>query len=254
MPDPAPPALAWSDAPPPAQDTRLRTLALYLVGGVGVFVVTGVLVAGLVGEDTSILASLAAYLLNFASFAGAAYLLGVYRQGLSWREFGLRPFAPAWLGAALLGALAVLPLRACAALAAQMTLGGGLDQLEPRLDLIVPEGAPGLNLVVTLLGAGLLAPMAEELYFRGLLHRWFWARLPQRPWLRVALSAAIFGIGHFDSIGVAASSFFLGALCAVVYERSRSLWLAIAVHAANNSLAVLLVYASVLLLENGPVS
>jgi membrane protease YdiL (CAAX protease family) len=41
-------------------------------------------------------------------------------------------------------------------------------------------------------------------------------------------------------------------LCALVYERSRSLWLSIAVHAANNSLAVLLVYASLSFLENAP--
>ena len=240
--------------PPPVQDTRGRTLALYLAGGIGLFVLTGLAAARLVGADVTLLASLAAYLINFACFAGAAYLLGVYRQGLTWQEFGLRPFAPRWLGAALLGALILLPVRACAALVAQVTLGGGLEQLETRMDLIVPQGDVGLNLLVTLLGAGLLAPMAEELYFRGLLHRWFWARLPGRPWLRVVLSAAIFALGHFDSAGVVASSFFLGVLCALVYERTRSLWLSIAVHAANNSLAVLLVYASLSVLENVPAS
>lgn len=242
--EPAADPLAPVPAPPPVQDTRWRELGLYLLAGFGVFVVAGVVVAQLVGTATTILASLVIYLLNFACFAGAAYLLGVYRQRLTWTEFGLRPFPVRWLGVALLAAVALLPVRACAALAMQVTLGGGLDQLEPRMDLIVPQGDVGLNLFVTLLGAGLLAPLAEELYFRGLIHRWFWARFPGRPWLRVALSAGIFALGHFDSAGVVASSFFLGMLCALVYERTRSLWLAVAVHAVNNSLAVLLVYAA----------
>ena len=47
---------------------------------------------------------------------------------------------------------------------------------------------------------------------------------------------------------MAASTFFLGLICAVAVERRGSLWLAVLIHAANNSLAVVLVYA-VLALE-----
>lgn len=238
---------------PPVADTRGRELLLYLLGGFGVFVLGGLLVGRLAGSATTLLASLAAYLFNFICFAGAAYFLGVRRQNLTWAEFGLRPFPPRWLGVALGAALAVLPLRAAAALVAQVVLGGGLDQLEDRMALIAPGGNLALNLLVTLLGAGLLAPLAEEFYFRGLLHRWFWARFPNQLWLRLVLSSALFGLGHFDSVGVAASGFFLGLLCAWVYERTRSLWLSIAVHAVNNSLAVLLVYAALALQDNLPV-
>lgn len=240
-------------APAPlVQDTRWRELALYLAGGLGLFVVLGLVLGPRLGPTNSLLVSLVLYLINFACFAGVTYVLGVRRQGLTWAEFGLRPFAPRWLSVALLAAVALLPVRACAALAAQMLVGGGLPNLQGRMDIIVPPGDPGLNLVATLAGAGLLAPLAEELYFRGLLHRWFWARFPSQPWLRVALSAGLFGLGHFDSAGVAASSFFLGALCALVYERTRSLWPSIAVHAVNNSLAVLLVYASLALQGRAP--
>ncbi len=248
-----PPALAELAfvEPPvaPVQDTRWRTLLLYLLGGFGLFALSGLLVTRLVGSTTTtILASLAAYLLNFMCFAGAAYWLGVRRQGLTWADFGLRPFPlrslAVWLGAAVL----VVPVRAVAALVAQVVLGGGLEQLDARMDLIVPPGGPlGLNLLLTVLGAGLLAPMAEELYFRGLIHRWFWARFTDNPWLRVLLSSAIFALGHYDSVGVVASSFFLGLLCALAYERTRSLWVSIAIHAINNSLAVLLVYAALAL-------
>ena len=88
----------------------------------------------------------------------------------------------------------------------------------------------------------MLAPISEELYFRGLIHRWFQSRL--RFWPRVLLSSAIFGLAHFDSIGVAVSSFMLGLINAVAYERSESVWLPIAIHMITNSFGVILLYVA----------
>jgi membrane protease YdiL (CAAX protease family) len=226
--------------------TAWRELLLYLLGGFGTFLVGSLLLSRFIGHIT-ILASLALYLLNFMCFAGAAYFLGVRRQNLTWAEFGLRPFGWQWLALALGLALAILPLRAAAAFVVQMLLGGGLDQMKSRMEIVAPAGSLGINMVLTLIGAGLLAPVAEELYFRGLLHRWCWARFPNRTWLRVLLSSTFFALGHIDSLGVVASTFFLGVLCALAYERSRSLWLSIAIHIVNNSLAVVLLYAALAL-------
>lgn len=240
--EPAPAALPA----PPVQDTRWRTLLLYLLAGFGLFILAGLVVTRLTGSTptNTILASLVAYLVNFLCFAGAAYFLGLRLQNLTWADFGLRSFPWRSLAVWLVAAVLILPLRAVAALVAQVFLGGGLEALDARMDLIVPQGGLlGLNLVLTVLGAGILAPMAEELYFRGLIHRWFWARLPGSPALRVVLSSVIFALGHYDSVGVVASTFFLGLLCALAYERTRSLWVTIIIHAVNNTLAVLLLYA-----------
>jgi uncharacterized protein len=231
--------------PAPAPPPR-RELLLYLLVGFGLFFVGTLGLASQV-ERVTLTASMALYAVNFISFAGTTWLLGIRRQGLSLAEFGLRPFPLRWLWIALLAALAIMPLRAAAALLVQWLAGIDMEALQPRLDVVAPDGPLALNLAVTLLGAGLLAPLAEEVYFRGLLHRWFWLRWPQRPWLRVAASSALFALGHFDSPGVAASSLFLGAICAIAYELSRSLWLPIAIHVVNNSLAVLLVYAALAL-------
>ena len=236
------PAPIGAPAPPPAgRRPRWLDLLLYILTGFGLFALGTIGLAGVV-ERIDLTASLALYVLNFLCFAGAAYVLGARREGLSLAEFGLRPFQPRWLWAALAVALLAVPVRAAAALLAQFLLGGGLDDMQGRLDLVMPPGPLPLTFAVTLLGAGVLAPLAEELYFRGLLHRWFWLRFPASPWLRVGASSALFALGHFDNAGVAASSFFLGAICAVAYERSRSLWLAVAIHVVNNSLVVVFVY------------
>ncbi len=43
----------------------------------------------------------------------------------------------------------------------------------------------------------------------------------------------------------------LGFANALLYEKTRSIWVPIAVHALNNTIAVLLLYASMLMVEQG---
>jgi len=244
-PEAAPPPLAPPSTPAAWEPESWWVLAAYLGGGFGVFLLASLVVGAAFRGEISILTSFALYGINFLCFAGSAALLGVRRRGLTWAEFGLRPFNPAWLLAALALAAAILPLRGLAAYAAEALRGTNSNDIQLRMDLIAPSGPLPLNFVVTLLGAGVLAPIAEELYFRGLIFRWFRARF--NFWVAVVVSSAIFAAGHADSVGVVASSFVLGLLLAAVYDRSRSLWLSIAIHAVNNSLAVILLYAALAL-------
>lgn len=252
----APGEAAQPGRPDPERVGSWVQLAYALVLGLGLFLATSLgLAIGLEllgqlpapGQPPGIGATLALYFGHFVSFAGTAWWLGARRERLGWRGFGLRPFALGWLAAGLLAAFLLLPVRLLAALLVDWLLGGGLAGMEARMDLMVPAGPPLLTAAITLAGAGLLAPLAEELFFRGLIHRWFWAHWPGRPVLRVVVSSVIFALGHFDTPAVVAASFFLGAVCAVAYERSRSLWVPAAIHAVNNSLAVILLYAAVAL-------
>lgn len=75
------------------------------------------------------------------------------------------------------------------------------------------------------------APVLEEFLFRGfLLHRWGtrW-NLP----LAISLSSILFGILHGNAIGLT----MFGLAMALLYCRTHSLWVAIAVHALNNAIA-----------------
>ena len=218
-------------------------LLAYLAGGFGLFLLVSLFIQLAFRQQFNIFTSAALYGANFLCFAGAPALLGVRRRGLTWAEFGLRPFNLAWLLLALGLALAVLPARGLAALLVERLAGANFSDMQLRMDLIAPSGGSlALNFIVTFVGAGLLAPVAEELFFRGLIHRWFSARFGF--WPAVVISSAIFAAGHADSLGVVASSFVLGLVLAGVYDRSRSLWLSIAVHATNNCLAVILLYAA----------
>jgi hypothetical protein len=77
----------------------------------------------------------------------------------------------------------------------------------------------------------LLAPVLEEMLFRGLILRGFLARYPR--WPAIVGSAVLFGAAHLNIY-----QFFVGLLIGVplgwLYERTRSLIPCIALHAAYN--------------------
>jgi hypothetical protein len=60
--------------------------------------------------------------------------------------------------------------------------------------------------------------------------------------VRIFASSLIFGLFHFDSIGVVFSSFILGVIAAWIYERTRSLLTSVIVHVTTNSIAIVLVF------------
>jgi membrane protease YdiL (CAAX protease family) len=83
--------------------------------------------------------------------------------------------------------------------------------------------------------AVLLAPAAEEIFYRGILYGWLRARLPA-GW-SAALGGAAFAAAHLSPSLLPALA-VTGAGLALVYERTRSLWPAVAAHATLNALSL----------------
>lgn len=226
-------------------------LALYLLIGFSSFILLSGLV-GLLFPELSLGVSFLLFLANFVCLSGTTYLLGVRRGKISWAGLGLRPFRWRWqwllIGAG--AAILLLPGRAALGLLVQMLVEGNLDSLQARSDLIMGGALEfsWIGFLSTLVGAGLLVPVSEELYFRGLLHTWFWGKT-DRVWLRVLASGAIFALAHADSISVVAASFVIGLVNAYAYERTRSLFIPIIIHLTTNSAAVLLLYLSLAIME-----
>ena len=94
----------------------------------------------------------------------------------------------------------------------------------------------------------LVAPVVEELVFRG----WLWDALAERSrwpgWLACAMTTVLFSAYHLDPVQSPAV-LTTGAVLGVVRLRTGSVVPCIVVHAVNNSLAVALV---VLGIDGGP--
>jgi CAAX protease family protein len=142
----------------------------------------------------------------------------------------LRPVGPALL---VLGALSGL-----AGYVAAVGIMGLAHEVMPAAWLRtfdvsrVFEGAPFTRVAVALVAA-LVAPVCEEIAFRGYLQTALGTRL--RPALAVAGSTLLFSVIHLDPVRLP-SLLVLGAVFGWLAWRAGSVWPAIAAHAANNAI------------------
>ncbi len=100
-----------------------------------------------------------------------------------------------------------------------------------------------LLLTIALSGIMVIAPLFEEFLFRGVLLTWFKKHLG--PQVAILLSALLFACFHFSTaqkfgnISVVASLFILGCFLGFLYEKQRSLFAPIALHATFNGISTL---------------
>lgn len=89
-----------------------------------------------------------------------------------------------------------------------------------------------------LVGA-VLAPLVEEIFFRGFLFQGFRARY---GWVSaMLLSSLIFGVAHLDPASLI-PTFVLGNLLAYLYHRTNSVWPGVLLHVLVNTFGLTFVY------------
>ncbi len=222
-------------------------LLFYLLAGPGVFFGLGILVTHYAGLKPSLLTSAVSYALNVIIFVGAVLLVGIARGRLSAAEIGLAPprWRWLWLGWALVIVAVLTPIRGVIGLAVELLLHGDLSGLTQgaRMQTLVPTTFTWGGFIISLVMAGVMVPFAEELFFRGALYTWF--RQHTSVPVAVLASSLLFALAHFDTFVVVITAFILGVVNAILFERTRSIWASFAVHAINNSMAFILLYAVV---------
>jgi membrane protease YdiL (CAAX protease family) len=228
-------------------------LAIYLICGFGLFTAAGAVVGKIYGANAKGLSfNTIIFICNLIFLGGTALVMGAGRGRFTLEQIGLWPvrWRKGWFLLALGLVVLLLPIRGMLGLLVEYLINGNLESLALRSQIVQPQGAGWLSFVVTLVFVGILVPFSEELFFRGAIYTWLRERTPM--WPAALISAALFGLGHFDSLGVVAASFVMGIVNAIVFEKTRSIWVPFAIHAANNSLAVVLVYLATLLVKMLP--
>lgn len=106
---------------------------------------------------------------------------------------------------------------------------------EAEVQTIQVLGTQGGYIVICL-----LAPVAEELVFRGAILRALLAWKPERRWLMIAISAMIFAVVHLNPDQMP-HAFFAGLLLGWMYMRTGSVVPGVAFHLVNNTMSYVLV-------------
>lgn len=243
MSDPAPPLTA---AAPPRLPLSAADLLLILILGLGLSRLVLPPLAGAFGLDPAQGLSghldlvLGLLLVQFGLLFAVVYAVALRWRGARWRDLGFVALSPRWAGRALLLALLCLPLVGTISWIQQQITGAPFEN--PQFEAIAPPSFAWRAYLGTLVVAAVLAPVVEEIVFRGLLYRWVRERLGVLP--GVGISAVLFAVLH-GIPGLIPGIIVLGALLAVVYERAGSLWAPILVHGAYNALVTTALYVAI---------
>jgi membrane protease YdiL (CAAX protease family) len=173
----------------------------------------------------------------------AVGMLGLARRRYSWADIGLVKTSRGWVLAAV-GLFIVL--RIVVTVMAFALAQIGITSMQPQA--FAPEGFSVGAAAGMIIFAGILVPIAEEVFFRGVLYRWL-----RDKWgvgIGIIVSGIVFGLVHIEP-ATAIPAMVLGWVLAWAFERSKSLWPSILIHILNNTFALGLLYA--LLALNVPI-
>ena len=232
-------------APPPPQpelpegyERRPRWPAWYAAAGFGVaFVLTQIALVILfvaTGEDADNISSgftAGATLIQDIIFVGTAVFFASLTMRPRASHFGLRraPFWPA-VGWAALGWFSYFAISAVY-----------VGLVDPEVDQGITDALGADEGTFGLIVAGIMvvavAPVAEEIFFRGFFYGALRTRFSVLP--AATINGLLFGAIHYSPDAVEALPVLavLGFVFCLVYERTGSLFPVIALHAINNAIA-----------------
>ena len=113
--------------------------------------------------------------------------------------------------------------------------GFAYPEMEPLLDF-TPTPFDPITFIFEVISSVILAPILEELFFRGVLFN----RLKIRTGIIAAMiiSSALFAIGH--EFGGITSAFLFGICMCIIYMKTDNILMTMSIHFLNNLVAVLL--------------
>jgi uncharacterized protein len=184
--------------------------------------------------------STAPYLLLYAVVGDGGMILGAIALSRRWlgatpRDLGFTRFEAKYLGIGIAAGIGLTIVSdVCASIQAKF-FG---PHTENVLQLMMTHKGL-LNFCLDLLSVAIIAPLAEEYLFRGVLFNGLAQWMPA-AWAAI-VSGVLFACAHFDRWSIFPLA-AIGVGLALLYRRYGSLWPNIVAHATINTLALIAVY------------
>jgi hypothetical protein len=219
------------------RDVLVMTLAIIVSFIAGVAALTGAVLAtsgGLRPDRMPVAFSVGIIAIQGLVMLVAVWAAGLVRRRYTWADIGLTRPSRGWVAASF-GLFIVL--RVVVVLVAALLAQVGITSVQPQA--IAPEGFTWVGAIGMLIFAGVVVPVAEEVFFRGVLYRWL-----RDKWgvaVGAIVSGLVFGIAHLEP-ATAIPAAIMGIALALVFEKSKSLWPGILIHILNNATAIGLLY------------
>lgn len=202
--------------------------------GLGLYVIMtlGILTTIVFWKNASFIQNIGLVIIEFLYLVPVAVILS--KRQASWEMLGFRPFDKQTLGMGC--GLLVVAYTIIIVHNMIMSLAGFIPQGEAIFQFFGKLENPFAFIFVGIV----LAPMIEEIFFRGFLFNGFRQRF---GWNKAALlSSLFFSLAHMGLVTLI-PTFILGYLLAYLFHKSNSLWPGVILHCLVNSFGICALYA-----------
>lgn len=167
----------------------------------------------------------------------SVWFFGLKRHGASWSTLGFRPVGAGPLFAMAPALLGLMVLNMIVGALVTLVIG---EFTNPQEESIAPGGVLKFaDFVWLFVTVALIAPVAEELMFRGMLYRYLRGRMGVI--VAAVLSATVFAVAHVIPV-LLPLLFTTGIVLALITERYKSILPAIVLHGLSNGAQLALLY------------
>lgn len=159
----------------------------------------------------------------------------LHHRKAGFKDLGFKKFKKSDFGWLAIGAVAYFVLLVGAMAIASLIPSFNLDQTQD----VGYQGVNGWQLGLAFVGLVVLPPIAEETMFRGFLYRGLASR-----WSKVIaalIASGLFALVHFQwNVGL--DVFILSLVMIALFEKTKNLWVCVALHTLKNGLAFLTLF------------
>jgi hypothetical protein len=182
---------------------------------------------------------LTGFLVQFLATIGFVYFFAVFLPRGRWKDLGIRKARPgSYFRYGVIGGILLIIMV--------LVLGYVLKYFQPDLEpqyfeQMLRSATRIPNFIVILVVGAILAPLSEELFYRGMLYPVFRKHLG--PVWGAILAGLVFGLAHWDlwrTIPLALGGI---GLC-YIYEKSGSIWVSVLAHGVWNGVMSILIFLS----------
>jgi len=182
---------------------------------------------------------LSAFLIQFLTTFALVYVLAIFLAHATWSDLGFRSTQPSNFVTYGLGGGIILIVLV-------ILLGMLINHFQPQLPLqdyekMLRTAGKGPLFIPIFIAGAVLAPLSEELFYRGMIYPV--CREHLGPLGGAILAGLIFGLAHWDlwraiplSIG--------GAILCYIYEKTDSIWVSTLAHGVWNGVMSIVIYLS----------
>jgi len=180
-----------------------------------------------------------AFTIQFLATVGFVYLFAIFFHKGQWRDLGVRKARPkAYFRYGILGGILLIIMV--------LVMGYVLKYVQPDLqpqyyEEMLRSATKLPDFLLVLLAGAVLAPVSEELLYRGMIYPFLRKHLG--PTWGIILSGLIFGLAHWDLWRTVPLAIGGAALC-YIYEKSGSIYVPMLAHGVWNGTMSMLIYLS----------